>query len=165
VLKGKEGVSVTLFHDAPYSVRRIELLQHYQKSLDDPTLLSSPYMVQSNVSPGAFTHFMEILDGTEPQFSQETADDLILLAQESGHSGLIASLVPQGDVPRHEENLHDWKCLQWSRRSPEARPDSTTRSGNEPHRSRGRRSDGDFCPSHRGDGNRTLNEELAVTRC
>jgi hypothetical protein len=46
-----------------------------------------------------------------------------------------------------------------------ARPDSTTRSGNEPHRSRGRRSDGDFCPSHRDDGNRTLNEELAVMIC
>jgi hypothetical protein len=52
-----------------------------------------------------------------------------------------------------------------SGRSPEARPESTTRSGNEPHRSRGTRSDGDFCPSHRDDGNRTLNEELAVTRC
>jgi hypothetical protein len=52
-----------------------------------------------------------------------------------------------------------------SGRSPEARPDSTTRSGNESHRSRGRGSDGDFCPSHRDDGNRTLNEELAVTRC
>jgi hypothetical protein len=52
-----------------------------------------------------------------------------------------------------------------SGRSPEARPDSTTGSGDEPHRSRGRRSDSDFCPSHRDDGNRTLNEELAVTRC
>jgi hypothetical protein len=52
-----------------------------------------------------------------------------------------------------------------SRRSPEARPESTIRSGNEPHRSRGRRSDGDFCPSHRDDGNRTLNEELAVMIC
>jgi hypothetical protein len=52
-----------------------------------------------------------------------------------------------------------------SRRSPEVRPDSTTRSGDEPHRSRGRRSDGDFCPLHRDDGNRTLNEELAVMRC
>jgi hypothetical protein len=55
---------VTLFHDAPYSVRRIELLQHCQKFLDDPTLLSSPYMVQSNASPGAFTHFIEILNGS-----------------------------------------------------------------------------------------------------
>jgi hypothetical protein len=25
--------------------------------------------------------------------------------------------------------------------------------------------DGDFCPSHRDDGNRTLNEELAMMRC
>jgi hypothetical protein len=61
-------------------------------------------MVQSNVSPGTF---MEILDGAEPQFSQETVDDLISLAQEFGYNGLIASLVPQRDVPRHEENVHD----------------------------------------------------------
>jgi hypothetical protein len=50
---------------------------------------------------------MEILDGSEPHFSHETVDDLILLGQESGHNGLIASLVPQRDVPRHEENAHD----------------------------------------------------------
>jgi hypothetical protein len=80
LLRGKEVVSVILLHDAPYSVRRIELLQDCQKFLDDPTLLSSPYIVQSNVSPGAFTHFMEILDGSEPHFSQETVDDLMLLA-------------------------------------------------------------------------------------
>jgi hypothetical protein len=99
--------SVILFHDALYSVRRIEPLQYCQKFIDDPTLLSSPYMVQSNVSPGAFTHFMEILDGSESHFSQEAVDDLMLLAQEFGHNGLIASLVPQRDVPRHEENVHD----------------------------------------------------------
>jgi hypothetical protein len=51
-------------------------------------------MVQSNVSPGAFTHFMEILDGSEPHSAHETVDDLILLAQKFGHNGLIASLVP-----------------------------------------------------------------------
>jgi hypothetical protein len=95
LLKRKEVVSVILFHVAPYSVRRIELLQHCQKFLDDPTLLSSPYMVQSNVSPGAFTHFMEILDGSEPHFAHEIVDDLILLAQGFEHNGLIASLVPQ----------------------------------------------------------------------
>jgi hypothetical protein len=94
LLKGDEVVSVILFYDAPYSVRRIDPLQHCQKFLDDPTLLPSPYMVQSNVSPGALIHFMEILGGSEPHFPQETVDDLILLAQESGHNGLIASLVP-----------------------------------------------------------------------
>jgi hypothetical protein len=60
-------------------------------------------MVQSNVSPGAFTQFMEILDGAKPHFPHETGDDLILLAQEFRHNGLIASLVPQRDVPRHQE--------------------------------------------------------------
>jgi hypothetical protein len=89
------AASVILFHDAPYSVRHIELLQHCQKLLDDPTLLSSPYMVQPNVSPGAFTHFIEILDGAEPHFSQETGDDRMLLVSKFGHNGLIASLVPQ----------------------------------------------------------------------
>jgi hypothetical protein len=64
-------------------------------------------MVQSNVSPGAFTHFMQILDGSEPHFPQETVDDIILLAQESGHNALIASLVPQRDVPSHKENVHN----------------------------------------------------------
>jgi hypothetical protein len=105
--KGKEVVSVILFHDALYSIWRIELLQHCQKFLDDPTLLPSPYMFQSNVSPGAFTHFMVIFDGAEPHFSHETVDDLMLLAQQFGHNGLIASLVRQRDVPRHEENVHD----------------------------------------------------------
>jgi hypothetical protein len=103
----KEVVSVILFHDAPYSVRRFELLQHCQKFLDDSTLLSSPYMVQSNVSPGAFAHFMEILDGSEQHFWQKTVDDLIFLAQEFRHNSLIASLVPQRDLPRHEENGHE----------------------------------------------------------
>jgi hypothetical protein len=70
-LNGKEVVYVILFHDAPYSVRRIELLQHCHKFLDDPTLLSSPYMVQLNVSPDAFTHFMQILDGSEPHFPRK----------------------------------------------------------------------------------------------
>jgi hypothetical protein len=64
-------------------------------------------MVQSNVSPHAFTHSTEILDGAESHFSQETVDDLILMAQEFGHNSLITSLVPQRDVPRHEENVHD----------------------------------------------------------
>jgi hypothetical protein len=64
-------------------------------------------MVQSNVSPGTFTHFMEILDGSEPHFSQETVDDLILLAQEFRHNSLIANFVPQRDVLRHEENVYD----------------------------------------------------------
>jgi hypothetical protein len=40
-------------------------------------------------------------------FSQETVDDLILLAQEFGHNDLIASLVRQRDVSRHEENVYD----------------------------------------------------------
>jgi hypothetical protein len=106
LLRGKEVVSVILFHDAPYSLRGIELLKRCETFLDDPTLLSSPYMVQSNVSPGAFTLFMEIFDGSEPHFSQEIVDDLILLAQEFGNNDLNASLVPQRDIPRHEENVY-----------------------------------------------------------
>jgi hypothetical protein len=61
---------------------------------------------------------MEIFDGSEPHCSQETVDDLILLAQEFGHNGLIASLVPQRDVPRHEENEHDGKWRQWQQPIP-----------------------------------------------
>jgi hypothetical protein len=40
-------------------------------------------------------------------FPRETVDDLMLLAQEFGHNGLIASLVPQRDIPGHEENVYD----------------------------------------------------------
>jgi hypothetical protein len=75
-------------------------------------------MVESNVSPGTFTHFMEILDGAEVHFSQETVDDLILFAQKFGHNGLIANLVPQRNVPRHEENVHDRKWRLWQRPIP-----------------------------------------------
>jgi hypothetical protein len=50
---------------------------------------------------------MEILDGAEPHFSQETLDDWVLLGQEFWHNSLIACLVPQRDVPRHEKNVHD----------------------------------------------------------
>jgi hypothetical protein len=64
-------------------------------------------MVQSNVSPGAFTDFMEILDGAELHFSHETVDDLMLSAQDFRYNSVIASLVPERDVPRHEENVHD----------------------------------------------------------
>jgi hypothetical protein len=56
-------------------------------------------MVQSKMSPGAFAHFMEILDGAEPHFSQETVDDLMLLVQEFGHNGLIASLLRNETFP------------------------------------------------------------------
>jgi hypothetical protein len=100
-------VSVILFHDAAYSIRRIELPLHGQKCLGDPILLSSRHMAQSNVSPRAFTRFMEIPDGAEAYFSQETVGVLMLLTQEFWHHSLIASLVPQRDVPRHDENIHN----------------------------------------------------------
>jgi hypothetical protein len=68
-----------LFRDVQHSVPPIELLHQCQKFLDDPTLLSSHDVVQSNVSPDAFTHFMEIFDGAEQHCSPETVDDLMLL--------------------------------------------------------------------------------------
>jgi hypothetical protein len=50
---------------------------------------------------------MEVLDGAEPHFPQETVDDLMFLGQEFGHNSLIACLVPQRDVGRCEQNAHD----------------------------------------------------------
>jgi hypothetical protein len=50
---------------------------------------------------------MEILSGFEPQISPETVNDLMLLAREFGYDRLIASLAPQRDVPRRQENAHD----------------------------------------------------------
>jgi hypothetical protein len=92
-LSEREGSGICIiFRDVPHSVPRIELLHHCQKFLDDPFLLSSPYVVQSDVSPDAFTHFMEILSCAELHFPPETYDDLMLLAQEFGRksSGTIA---------------------------------------------------------------------------
>jgi hypothetical protein len=63
-------------------------------------------VVQSNVSPDALAHFMEILDGLEPHFPLETLNDLILRAREFGHNILTASLAPQRDTLRPEENIH-----------------------------------------------------------
>jgi hypothetical protein len=90
----------------------------------------------------------------------------------STYCGTIAPSIVQPPDPTNRRDLGAPRCRtargkwrQWQRPIPEARPGSTTRRGNAPHRSRARRSDGDFCPSRRGDSNWTLNEELAVTRC
>jgi hypothetical protein len=104
--KGKETVPVIIFRDVPHSVSRIELRPHCQKFLDDPISVSSPYVVQSDVSPDAFMHFMEILNGAEIYFSTETSDDLMLLAREVGHNSLITRLVRQRDFPMPEGNIH-----------------------------------------------------------
>jgi hypothetical protein len=52
-------------------------------------------VVQLNVSPDAFTHFIEILGGPELHFSPDTFDDLMLLAGQFGRNGLITRLIPQ----------------------------------------------------------------------
>jgi hypothetical protein len=105
-----------IFHDVPHSVPRIELVHHCQKFSGDPSLLSLPYVVQLNVSPDAFTHFIEILGGAELHCSPETFDDLMLLAREFGHNSLITLLAPQRDMPRCEENVRE--LLQELDRSP-----------------------------------------------
>jgi hypothetical protein len=114
--KGNEAVSVILFHDVPYSVPRIEWLYHCQRFFEDPILLSSPDLVQSDVSSGAFTHFIEISGGTKLHFSPEASDDLMLLFREFGYNNLIPRLVPRRDFPRGEENVHE--LLQELDRSP-----------------------------------------------
>jgi hypothetical protein len=62
--KRKEAVSMNVFHDASHSVPRIELPHHCQKFRSDPILLSSPYVIQSDMSADPFTNFMEILGGS-----------------------------------------------------------------------------------------------------
>jgi hypothetical protein len=114
--KRKEAVSVIVFCGVPHSVPRIELIHDCQKFLNDPIFFSSPYVVQSNVSPDAFTHLMEILDGAELYFSPETYENLMLLAREFGHNSLITLLVPQRDLPGREGNAHG--LLQELDRSP-----------------------------------------------
>jgi hypothetical protein len=85
---GKEVMSVIFVHNVPHSVPCIELLYQCQKFFDDPILSSPPYVVQSNVSPDAFTplslyafmHFMEIHGGLERHFCPEILDDVMLVA-------------------------------------------------------------------------------------
>jgi hypothetical protein len=73
-------------------------------------------VVQSNVPPDAFTHFMEILNGAELYFLPETFDDLMLLTREFGRNSLITRLVPQRDFPGRNGKVHE--LLQEVDRSP-----------------------------------------------
>jgi hypothetical protein len=106
--KGEEVVSVIFFRDVISLILPIHLAEHRQKILDDPILLSAPYLVLSTVSLDGFALFLETLDGIEPPFSPETFDDLMLLAREFEYNSLVVSLTLQRDVPRCEENIHDW---------------------------------------------------------
>jgi hypothetical protein len=92
VQKGKEVMSGILFLDAPHSIAHIQLAQHSQKFLDDPIILSTPYVIQSNAYPDRFRHSMEILDGVELHLLPDTFDNLMLLAREFGYNGLVGSL-------------------------------------------------------------------------
>jgi hypothetical protein len=95
VAEGERGGSVMLFRHVPHSIPCIELLHQCQKFCDDPSLVPSPYMIQSNMSPDTFTRFLQRLDGAEPNFSPETFNDLMLLKREFGQNSLITRLVPQ----------------------------------------------------------------------
>jgi hypothetical protein len=105
--KGKEVVSVIVFRDVPHSIQRRQLAINCQKFLGDPILLSVPYVVQSDASPDAVSHFMEIFNGSDPQFSPQITDDLMLLAREFGHNDLIATFAPRQVVPSRQENVRD----------------------------------------------------------
>jgi hypothetical protein len=83
---------VILLRDVPHSVLRLQQAQHCQKFLDDPILLLSPYVAQSNSSPDTFAHCMKILDGAELQFFPEIINDLLLFTRELGHNRLIPIL-------------------------------------------------------------------------
>jgi hypothetical protein len=98
---------VIVFQDVPHSIQRNQLAINSQKFLDDPILLSVPYVVQSDASPDAFSHFMEILNGSEPRFSPQIADDRMLSAREFRHNDLIATFAPRQIVPSRQENVPD----------------------------------------------------------
>jgi hypothetical protein len=105
--KGKEVVSVIVFRDVPHSIQRSQLAINCQKFLDDPILLSVPYVILSDASSDVFLHFMEILNGSEPQFYPQIVDDLMLLAREFGHNDLIATFAPRQVMPSRQENVPD----------------------------------------------------------
>jgi hypothetical protein len=64
-------------------------------------------VIESNVLPDQFAHFVEILDVFEPHASPETVDDLMLLAREFGYNSLTADLDPPRDVPRNQQSVLD----------------------------------------------------------
>jgi hypothetical protein len=105
--KGKEVIFVIVFRDVPHSIQHTQLPINCQKFLDDPILLAPPDVVQSDASPDAFSHFMNILNGSEPQFSPQIADDLMLLGRGFGHNDLIATFAPRQDVSSRRENVCD----------------------------------------------------------
>jgi hypothetical protein len=82
--KGKEATSVILFRDVADSIRRIKLLHHCRKFLDDPILLSALCPVQSDAPPDAFPHFMESPDDAELRFPPGIFDDLMFWCQSLG---------------------------------------------------------------------------------
>jgi hypothetical protein len=105
--KGKKVISMIVLRDVPHTIPRIQLAMNCQRFMNDPILLSSSYVVQSDASPDVFAHFMEGLDSSEAQFSPQIADDLISLAREFGHNGLISSFGLHQGVPSRQENVHD----------------------------------------------------------
>jgi hypothetical protein len=92
--KGEEGVSVIVLGGVPPSILHTQLAINFQKFLEDPMSLSLPYVVQLDASPDAFSHFMEILNGSEPQVAPQIADDLLLWSRAFGHHGLLATFAP-----------------------------------------------------------------------
>jgi hypothetical protein len=100
--------TVVLFRDVTRSIACIQPAQYCQKFLNGPVLLFTPYVVQLNVSSDAFAHFTEIRNGVESQLPPETFDDLILLMRKFASNSLTPSLASPRDVPRHEENVHDF---------------------------------------------------------
>jgi hypothetical protein len=98
---------VILLRDVLRLISRSQLAPHCQKFFDDPISLTTPYMIQLNVSPDSFTYFMKNFPSIGLRLSPETFDHLMLLAQEFGYNNLIAGLARQRDLPRREENIHD----------------------------------------------------------
>jgi hypothetical protein len=94
------------FRGGPHAIPQIQLAVNRRKFIGDPILLSSPYVVQSDASPDASTHLMEVLDGPEAQSSLQISDDLMSLARESGHNGAVSSFASQRGVPKSQENAH-----------------------------------------------------------
>jgi hypothetical protein len=77
---------------------------------------------------------------------------------------------PDPRAPRSGFNAPRWmtarkKWRQWQPPIPRSPSGQHQMERHDPRRLRARRSDGDFCPSPRDDGNRALNEDLAVMKC
>jgi hypothetical protein len=86
--------------ETAFSVANLLLSQTCDLFENDPP--TSPYRVQSCVSPHFFESFLEAVNGKDIQITNENVSDLLQLCNEFGFRSLSSKLSAFGDSPKHE---------------------------------------------------------------